>query len=112
MATLQQLQAMKADVDATVTAVAAELVRIRALVTTLDALPAAKRSPSSALSRRLLADRAGHLDYLSTKYGVQSRFLGAEVTKVQGGGTSSVFVPTLPSDISPRKTIQPVPRAA
>ena len=112
MATLQQLQAMKTDVDETVTSVVTELTRIRTLVATIDALPASKRSNSSAVTRRLLADRAGHLDYLQTKYGVQSRFLAAEIVKVQGGGTSSVFVPTLPGDVSPRKSVQPVPRAA
>lgn len=113
MATLQQLQAMKADVDLTASGTSTELSRVRALVTALDALPPARRSNSSAITRRLLADRAGHLDYLQMVYTTRSRFLGAEITRVQGGGTSNVFVPTLPSDTdSPRKTIQPVPRAA
>ena len=111
MATLQQLQALKTDVDAVVTSVASELTRVRALVAALDALPVAKRSPSSSTSRRLLADRAGHLDYVKTVYGVRSRFLAAEVMKVQLGGTSSVFVPTLSSDVNGKKTVQPVTRA-
>ncbi len=113
MATLQQLQAMKADVDSSSSTVSTELARMRSLVAALDALPVSKRSPSSALSRRLLADRAGHLAYLQSVYGTRSRFLGAEITRVQGGGTSSVFVPTLPGDTDgSRKTVQPVRRAA
>jgi len=113
MATLQQLQAIKADVDSTSSTVSTELTRMRSLVAALDALPISKRSASSALSRRLLADRAGHLAYLQTLYSTRSRFLAGEISRVQLGGTSNVFVPTLPGDTDgSRKTVQPVRRAA
>ena len=108
MATLQQLQDMKTDVDSSLASAASESVRVTALVAAVDALPVALRTASTRSARRTLADRAAHLAYVQMLASVRSRFLAGEISRVQLGGSSSVPVPTLPTDVGARRSVQPV----
>jgi hypothetical protein len=102
VATLEQLQDYKADVDELLTAAQASLARARA---------AAAQPGLDPLTTRLLAAQAGHAEHRRMVLAVQSRFLAAEAARVALGGMSYVLVPTLSGDLQVREGgIRPIPR--
>lgn len=100
MATLSQLQAISSDVAASLSSVAATRARLAAK---RAALPA-----GADIERRLIDGLLGHLLHQAKVLSARRTMLLAEITRVQGGGTSTLPVPTTSAELNGMSTVMPV----